>query len=111
MTIHKYPTKRLLFFLSFFLTALFILSACQKQPVLGDFGNSYIDDNASAQVILVDTATISVSTTFVDSTATAATGFHLVGTYNDDWLGKINSASYFQVAPPPTLPTIDPRID
>jgi hypothetical protein len=111
MIIHKYPAKKLLFFLSFFLTALFILSACQKQPALGDFGSSYIDDNNSAQVVLVDTATISVTTAYVDSAATASTGFLLVGSYNDDWLGKVTSRAYLQVAPPPSLPTIDPRID
>ena len=111
MTKHKYPTKELLFFLSFFLTALFILSGCQKQPVLGDFGSQYIDDNNSAQIVLVDTATVNVGTTFVDSTSTAATGYLLVGSYNDDWLGKIYSRAYLQVAPPPSLPNIDPRID
>jgi len=110
MTIHN-PTKKLLFFLSFFLTALFILSACQKQPALGDFGNSYIDDNKSAQIVVVDTATIDVSTTFVDSVSTAGTGYLMVGSYNDDWLGKVTSRSFFQVAPPPSLPAIDPRID
>jgi hypothetical protein len=47
----------------------------------------------------------------VDSTATAGTGFLLVGSYNDDWLGKVTSRAYLQVAPPPSLPTIDPRID
>ncbi|HSC40548.1 MAG TPA: hypothetical protein VLD19_21845, partial [Chitinophagaceae bacterium] len=103
MTIHN-PTKKLLFFLSFFLTALFILSACQKQPALGDFGNSYIDDNKSAQIVVVDTATIDVSTTFVDSVSTAGTGYLMVGSYNDDWLGKVTSRSFFQVAPPPSLP-------
>jgi hypothetical protein len=108
---HKYPTKKLLFFLSFFLTALFILSACQKQPALGDFGSQYTNDNSSAQIVLVDTATVSVATTYVDSTSTAATGYLLVGSYNDDWLGKVSSRAYLQVAPPPTLPTIDPRID
>jgi len=108
---HKYPTKKLLFFLSFFLTALFIFSACQKQPVLGDFGTQYTDDNTSAQIIIVDTATINVGTTYVDSVATEATGYHLVGAYNDDWLGRVTSQSYFQVAPPPSLPNLDPRID
>lgn len=111
MTKHKYPTKKLLFLLSFFLTALFILSACQKQPALGDFGSQYINDDASAQIVLVDTATINVATTFVDSTSTAATGYLMVGSYNDDWLGKVTSRAYLQVAPPPALPTIDPRID
>ncbi|HVS98618.1 MAG TPA: DUF4270 family protein [Puia sp.] len=111
MIINKSPVKKLLFFLSFFLAALFILSSCQKQPVLGDFGNTYTDDNTSAQVVVVDTATINVSTSFVDSTSTAGTGYLMVGSYNDDYLGKVSSRAYLQVAPPPSLPVIDPRID
>jgi hypothetical protein len=111
MTKHKYPAKKLLFFLSFFLTALFILSACQKQPALGDFGSQYSNDNSSAQIVLVDTATVSVGTTLVDSTETTATGYLMVGSYNDDWLGRVTSRAYLQVEPPASLPTIDPRID
>jgi hypothetical protein len=108
---HKYPTKKLLLFLSFFLTALFILSACQKQPALGDFGSQYTNDDASSQIVLVDTASVVVSTTYVDSTSTASTGYLLVGSYNDDYLGKVTSRAYLQVAPPPSLPGLDPRID
>jgi hypothetical protein len=109
MTKNNY-LKRLLFFLSCSLSAMLIFSACQKQPNLL-FGSTYTDDNTSANIVLVDTASIRMATVFVDSSSTAATGNLQVGSYNDDWLGKISTRSYFQVAPPAGLPAIDPRID
>lgn len=111
MTIHRFPTKKLLYFLSFFLTALLIFTACQKQPALGDFGSTYTDIGNSAQIVVVDTSTISVSTSYVDSVSTAATGYLLVGAINDPWLGRVTSRAYFQVTPPPSLPAINPLID
>ncbi len=110
MTIHKYLRKELLFFLSCFLSALFILSGCQKQPDLL-FGSTYTDDNTGANIVVVDTASINMTTVYVDSTATSATGFLQVGSYNDDWLGKVTTRAYLQVAPPTSLPVLDPRID
>ena len=110
MTIHKYLRKELLFFLSCFLSAAFVLSGCQKQPNL-QFGSTYTDDNTGANIVVVDTSTINVYTVYVDSTATAATGFQYVGSYNDAYLGTVSSRSYFQVAPPTNLPALDPRFD
>ncbi|HEY6901699.1 MAG TPA: DUF4270 family protein [Puia sp.] len=104
MTIHKYPRKELLFLLSSLL-AFFFLSSCQKQPNLL-FGNGYTDDNNSANIVVVDSATVQMSTTFVDSTSTSGTGYLMVGRYTDPYLGKVTSRAYWQVAPPSTLPTI-----
>src|ERR1700749_3976459 len=110
MTIHKYLRKELLFFLSCFLSALFILSGCQKQPDLL-FGSTYTDDNTGANIVVVDTATINMSTVYVDSTATSATGFLQVGSYNDAGPEKFPPRPYLQVPPPASLPALDPRID
>ena len=104
MTIHNYPGKKLLFVL-FSLLAVFSLSSCQKQPNLL-FGNSYTDDNNSANVVVVDTSTVLMSTTFVDSTSTNGTGYLMVGSYQDDYLGKVTSRAFWQVNPPTTLPAI-----
>jgi hypothetical protein len=108
MTINKYLRKELLFPLFTSLLALFFLVGCQKQPSLL-FGNTYADEGTGANIILVDTNTIIMSTVLVDSTSTAATGFLQVGSYNDAYLGNITSRAYWQVAPPTTLPTLDPR--
>jgi Domain of unknown function (DUF4270) len=110
MTIHKFLRKELLFFVSCLLSAFFIFSGCQKQPDLL-FGSTYTDDNTGANIVVVDTATVNVSTVYVDSTATSATGFLQVGSYNDPWLGTVTTKAYIQLAPPASLPAIDPRID
>jgi hypothetical protein len=110
MTKHNFLRKELLFFLSCFLSAFLFFPGCQKQPDL-TFGSTYADDNNGANIVVVDTATVNVSTVFVDSTSTAATGYLMVGSYNDDYLGTISSRAYLQVTPPPSLPVLDPRID
>jgi uncharacterized protein DUF4270 len=109
MTILKTLRKELLFFLSFTLLAIVILPGCQKQPNLL-FGNSYTDLNSGANIVLVDTATVKVSTVFVDSVPTANTDYIMVGSYNDAYTGVVTSRAFLQVAPA-ALPAIDPRID
>lgn len=108
MTNNKYLRKELLFPLFSSLLALFFVAGCQKQPSLL-FGSSYTDQGTGANIILVDTSTIIMSTVLVDSTATSGTGYLQVGSYNDDYLGNITSRAYWQVIPPSTLPTLDPR--
>jgi hypothetical protein len=108
--IHHYLRKELLILLSFIVT-LFFLAGCEKQPNLGQFGNSNVSDNGSANIVVVDSSTIDLSTVYVDSTATAATGYLMVGTYNDAYLGQISSQAYLQVRPPASLPPLDPQLD
>lgn len=112
MTIHKYLRKELLFLLSSSLLAFFFLAGCQKQPNLL-YGNSYTDLNTGANIVLVDTSTVAMSTLYVDSTATYATGYLMVGSYSDDYIGKVSSRGYLKLTPPgsSSLPTIDPRLD
>src|SRR5581483_11374350 len=103
--IHKLLRKELLFFLSCLLSAFLFIPGCQKQPAL-NFGSTYLDDNTGANIVLVDTATVDVSTVLVDSTSTSGTGYLMVGSYNDDYLGHVTSRAYLQVTPPPSLPTL-----
>ena len=106
MTIHKYPRKELLFLLLSLLT-LFSLSSCQKQPNLL-FGGTYTDNNSNTNVVVVDSSTVLMTTTFVDSTSTSGTGFLMVGNYTDPYLGKVTSRAFWQVSPPTSLPTLSP---
>jgi hypothetical protein len=110
MTKHTILRKELLYLLFCTLPALFSLQSCQKQPDLL-FGNTYVNDNSGANIVIVDTSTILVSTVIIDSAATSASGIHFVGTYKDPWLGQVSSRSFFQVSTPVNLPVIDPRID
>jgi len=107
MTLFKYPGKKLLFFLS---VVLFLGTSCQKQPNLL-FGNSYTNDNNGANIVVVDTSTVLLSTVYSDSTSTNGTGYLMVGSYNDPYLGNITSRAYWQVAPPSSLPALSPVND
>lgn len=110
MTKHNFLRKELLFFLSCFLSASLFFPGCEKQPSL-NFGSTYTDDNNGANIVVVDTSTINVSTVFVDSAATSGSGYLMVGAINDPALGTISSRAFLQVTPPASLPTLDPRID
>jgi Domain of unknown function (DUF4270) len=107
--IHNHLRKELLFlFLS--IMALFFLAACQKQPSL-NFGGTYVPDNGQTNIIVVDSSTINMSTVYTDSTATSATGYLMVGSYTDPFLGQMSSTGYIQLAPPVTLPTLNYLVD
>src|SRR6516164_2552289 len=108
MTNNKFLRKELLFPIFSSLLALFFVAGCQKQPDLL-FGSTFTDQGKGANIILVDTNTVVMSTVLVDSTATSGTGYLQVGSYNDDYLGNITSRAYWQVNPPGNLPTLDPR--
>jgi hypothetical protein len=65
-----------------------------------DEGLLQADENFSSdglQTIYVDTFSVVTSTVFMDSLPTSSKGTLLVGGYKDSYLGKINSASYFQI--------------
>ena len=66
MTKNNYLKKERLFLL-FSILAVFYLVGCQKQPNI-IFGNTYVGDNNGANIVVVDTTTINMSTVVVDST-------------------------------------------
>ncbi|HEY4206155.1 MAG TPA: DUF4270 family protein [Puia sp.] len=103
MTVNKYQKKENFFLLSPVLL-LFFFASCQKQPILS-FGSNYNGDNGSADIVVVDTTTVLMSTVRIDSTATAGSGFLQIGEYNDDYFGKVRTRAFLQVAPP-SLPRI-----
>jgi hypothetical protein len=104
MTIHNYLRKQLPFLLSSILV-IFSLASCQKQPDL-QFGSTYTNDNNGANIVVVDTSTVLVSTTYIDSAATNGTGFLMVGDYDDSYLGNVRTRAFLQVAPPGSLPQL-----
>ena len=101
--IHNYLQRRL--FLLSSLSALFLLVSCQKQPSL-IFGSTYVSDDGSANIVVVDTSTAVMSTVYSDSTATAGTGFLMVGNYRDPYFGLISSRAFLQITPPAAQPTL-----
>jgi hypothetical protein len=109
-TIYHYLRKELLV-ISSFLAALSFLTGCEKQPNLGQFGLTNVADNGTANIVVVDSSTIVLSTVYVDSVASAATGYMQVGTYNDAYMGQVTSQAFLQVRPPANLPALDPIRD
>ena len=104
MTINNYLRKEAYALLA--VLSLFSLISCQKQPKL-NFGQDYIGDNGSANIVVVDTSTVLMSTIRVDSSATAGTGYLQIGAYNDPYFGKVYSRAFLQVGLPGSFPTIN----
>jgi len=111
MTIIYHYLRKELLLISSFLVALSFLTGCEKQPDVGQFGLTNVPDNGNANIVVVDSSTIVLSTVYVDSVASAATGYMQVGTYNDAYMGQVTSQAYLQVKPPVYLPALDPIRD
>jgi len=80
-----------------FASLIFFLASCKKIDV--QFGQEF-SDNDYTQVIKTDTFRADLSTVFVDSFVTSATGVSLLGDYTDTALGKIATKCFFELAPP-----------
>ncbi len=111
MTIKHHYLRKELLILSSLIAALSFLASCEKQPDLGQFGYSNVPDNGSANIVAVDSSTVLLSTVYVDSVYSSATGYLQVGTYNDAYMGQVTSQAYLQVRPPAGLPALDPQLD
>ena len=86
----------------YFLAPFFILcvvSACQKPDI--KFGDQYLD-NGLTQITRIDTFGVDLSTVYTDSFPTSAKGVSLVGGYSDPYFGRIDTKTFFEIAPPST---------
>jgi len=79
------------------LAVMMLLYGCQKTAI--QYGEQYVD-NGATNIILVDSISPVVSTIYKDSVITSQSNGLLVGSYTDNYFGKISSASYLQLAPP-----------
>lgn len=71
--------------------------ACKKVDI--QFGDQFLD-NGYTQIIKVDSFNAELSTVYIDSFGTSASGVAMIGGYNDPVFGKISTSSYFEFAPP-----------
>ncbi|MEP7143281.1 MAG: DUF4270 family protein [Ferruginibacter sp.] len=74
-----------------------LLNSCKKVEV--DLGTDFVD-NSTTNLVLVDSATVEISTIYVDSFVTSGTGAMLVGRYKDPEFGNIASRSFIQLGAP-----------
>jgi len=77
------------------ITPVFILNSCSDNPEEFTMGEDYLESEANLR--LVDTFTVNLSTVILDTVETAASGTALVGIYSDNVLGTINCSSYFRM--------------
>ena len=73
------------------------LHSCTKADVT--FGNQWIN-NDYTKTYMIDTFTPLLSTIYSDSFPTNATGYGLIGVYNDPALGTVKASTYLQLQPP-----------
>lgn len=101
MVMHK--VKSYASFVAVFLFLLTIsagMNSCEKETI--SFDSNFITPSGT-NLILVDTATVQLSTVYVDSFATSGSGYIFAGNYNDPQFGQINAETYMQVGIPPHL--------
>lgn len=77
--------------------AIVLLASCKKVDV--NFGSQYLDNNQTG-IVRLDTVKPLLSTVFVDSFVTAASGAALLGNYTDAYMGKVSASAYFELGPP-----------
>ncbi len=104
MTRKRLIAQRLQFFFLLPALLIFLLNSCSKPSIA--FGNNFTSNQSNTNVVAIDTFGVKMSTVLLDSFPTASTGTVLIGTYQDPYLGKITSSSYFEVGTPGALPTI-----
>ncbi len=80
-----------------FILLLIIINACTKADI--QYGSQLVGDQYS-QLVMTDTFGVDLSTVYIDSFVTSATGTGLLGSYHDDAFGQINASSYYQLQPP-----------
>lgn len=85
------------FTLTAFFTLIVMINACTKADV--EYGSELVGDQYS-QIVMSDTFTVNVSTVYLDSFISSATGTGLAGSYKDNAFGQINASSYYQLQPP-----------
>jgi hypothetical protein len=89
--------KSFLILLIIFIPIL-ILNSCSDNPEEFSMGKEYLESQANMK--LIDTFTVNISTVLLDSVEASASGNAIVGIYNDNMLGTINCSSYFRLEIP-----------
>jgi hypothetical protein len=87
--------KKVLYLLLLFFAVTWF--ACKKVDI--QFGDQFLD-NGYTQIIKIDSFAAELSTVYVDSFTTSASGAAMIGGYTDAVFGKINTSTYFEFAPP-----------
>lgn len=75
----------------------FGLHSCTKADIT--FGQQWVE-NGYSQVTMIDTFAPELSTIYLDSFPTNATGYSVIGVYKDPAFGVVNASTYLRLQPP-----------
>jgi hypothetical protein len=106
LIISSYTRQWLIKSLPMALLAVLILSACEDPK---EIGGNLIETQLSTTY--VDTFTVNLSTVLLDSNETANSNTLLVGAFDDPYFGKVNGATYFEMAVADTNQLVDGEIN
>lgn len=84
--------------LSTLFCSLILISSCADNPSEFTLGEEFIESQTS--IALIDTFSVNVSTVILDTINGNGTGSALVGTFSDEYIGKVTSNSYMQFGIP-----------
>lgn len=108
MLTFKYTTS-----LKYFSLLMICIAAvsCNDSPSELSIGENFIE--STTEITLVDTFDIEISTVILDTLIGNASGTSLVGTFEDNYIGKVSSSSYFQLGAASNLSSLqlDERYD
>lgn len=79
------------------LAGCYLLQSCAKTEI--DLGSDFVD-NSTTNIVMVDSATLEITTNYVDSFITSGTGAVLVGNYKDPGFGNTTAHSFIQLGVP-----------
>ncbi len=95
MLTFNYPSPLKYFTL---LIILIVSGSCNESPSEFSIGENFIE--STTEITVIDTFAIEVSTVILDTLIGNASGTSLVGTFEDKYIGKVSSSSYFQLGVP-----------
>lgn len=81
-----------------FITSLVVIISCSDDPAEFTIGEEFIE--SQTHLTLIDTFSVNFSTSIIDSVVTSGSGQMLIGNYEDENIGLVNSKSYFQLGAP-----------
>lgn len=77
------------------------LRMCEEDLESFKLGEEFIE--SQTDITLIDTFSVSLSTVILDEVETSGREKMLIGNYNDNYLGKVASRSYFQIGIPVSI--------
>jgi hypothetical protein len=90
----------------FLVSLLILFISCEKADI--DFEDNGLDDNP--EIVEIDNLSVSLGTVKQDSILTSGSGMLLMGTYTDNYLGKISSTTYTEIEYPSDNPLLNKSV-